>query len=140
MPNHNEPENDQLDHQPIWAVLGDIVRERERQFEKWGEQNHPDGTGPDGRLVMDDVYLRRHGVAWSDLAEWAKARTARAADAGVVTYEHILTEEWAEAMAESDPERLRTELVQVAAVAVQWIELLDRRPSRPGTLDGGDAR
>lgn len=42
-------------------------------------------------------------------------------------WRHILDEEVAEALAETDPERLRAELVQVAAVAVQWIEALDRR-------------
>jgi hypothetical protein len=36
-------------------------------------------------------------------------------------------EEVREAMAESDPAKLRVELVQVAAVSVAWIEALDRR-------------
>ena len=31
-----------------------------------------------------------------------------------------------EAFAESDPDKLRTELIQVAAVAVAWIESIDR--------------
>lgn len=45
--------------------------------------------------------------------------------------------DYAEALAESDPARLRAELVQVAAVAVCWIEAIDRRatadsePDRP---------
>ena len=88
---------------------------------------------------MDDIYLRRHGVSRLDLAEWAKARTDAAAQRGgdgSVTFEHILTEEWAEAMAESDPDALRAELVQVAAVAVQWIEAIDIRAA-PATTSGG---
>jgi malonyl CoA-acyl carrier protein transacylase len=44
-----------------------------------------------------------------------------------VTWEHILTEEHYEAMAEEDPTRLREELIQVAAVAVAWVEAIDRR-------------
>jgi len=39
----------------------------------------------------------------------------------------ILTEEFAEAMAETDRAKLRAELVQVAAAAVAWIEDLDSR-------------
>jgi hypothetical protein len=44
----------------------------------------------------------------------------------MVTWAHILTEEFYEALAEADPEKLREELVQVAAVAVAWVECLDR--------------
>lgn len=112
-------------------VLDEVAVERIRQTMKHGDQRHlPDGTGPTGRLVMDDVYLRRHGVGRADLAEWAKGRTDAAAQQGgdgSVTFEHILTEEWAEAMAESNPARLRAELIQVAAVAVQWVEAIDHR-------------
>ena len=35
-------------------------------------------------------------------------------------------EEVAEAFEEHDPARLRSELVQVAAVAVAWVEKIDR--------------
>ncbi|HYF53037.1 MAG TPA: hypothetical protein VEA41_02135 [Salinarimonas sp.] len=47
-----------------------------------------------------------------------------------MTYSQILAEEVAEALAESDPMLLRAELVQVAAVAVQWVEAIDRRLRR----------
>jgi hypothetical protein len=33
----------------------------------------------------------------------------------------------AEALAEDDPTLLRAELIQVAAVAVAWVEAIDRR-------------
>lgn len=39
----------------------------------------------------------------------------------VSTSPDVLVEEVAEALAEGDPARLRRELVQVAAVTVQWI-------------------
>jgi hypothetical protein len=39
----------------------------------------------------------------------------------------VLDEEVWEAFAESDPAKLRAELVQVAAVAFRWIEALDAR-------------
>ncbi|TIH26025.1 NUDIX hydrolase, partial [Subtercola vilae] len=42
-------------------------------------------------------------------------------------WQDILLEEVFEAFAESDTSKLRTELIQVAAVAQQWVEAIDRR-------------
>jgi len=101
-------------------VLAEIVQERARQDVKWGEQNHPDGTG------------RAYGLsAVPELAaDFAKQRCDSAFDRGAGTWEHILFEEFCEAMAEDDPVRLRAELLQTAAVAVHWIEALDLRTGR----------
>ena len=99
------------------GILCELAAERKRQTAKHGDQSHlPDGTGP----------------AAAGLADWAKQRTDAASQAtgdGTVTFEHILTEEWAEALAEDQPAALRAELIQVAAVAVQWIEAIDKRPT-----------
>lgn len=92
------------------GVLPDIAAERTRQDKQWGQQNHHDGTGP-GYLVA---------------ALHARHECQQAAALGLVTYRHILNEEVQEAFSETDPEKLRTELIQVAAVAVAWIEKLDR--------------
>ena len=112
-------------------VVLELAEERTRQTAKHGDQSHlPDGTGAALWLSMDDDYIRRHGIRRDNLAAWAKARTDEASQAsgdGSITFEHILTEEWAEAIAESDPDALRAELVQVAAVAVQWVEAIDLR-------------
>jgi hypothetical protein len=114
-------------------VLGEVARERDAQEAKHGDQSHlPDGTGPDRILSM-----RRA----EDIAHWAKARCKAASQNeggdGSITFEHILTEEWAEAVAESDPAKLRAELIQVIAVGVQWVEAIDRRPAqRRESADG----
>ncbi|MFC4059317.1 hypothetical protein ACFOWE_13510 [Planomonospora corallina] len=92
-------------------VLGEIGAERAAQDARWGIQDVPDGTGPEGTAA----------------AERAKDETAAAAAAGTLTWRHILIEEVLEAFAEDDPGALRTELVQVAAVAAKWIQALDRR-------------
>lgn len=92
-------------------VLADILEERLRQEDQWGEQNHPDGTGGNAGL----------------LAEWAREACQRAAASGTVTWQHILLEEVYEAFAETDPAALRAELIQVAAVAAAWAEAIDRR-------------
>ena len=96
-------------------VLLEVSRERAAQDEKWGEQNHPDGTHKD---LASMANLRRN-------------QCDRAAAEGCVTFRHILAEEVAEAFAEEDSESLRAELIQVAAVAVSWIESIDRRNKGP---------
>jgi hypothetical protein len=92
-------------------AVDDILAERQRQNAKWGEQNHPDGTSGE----------------WVPHAHHHRLVCQMAAESGAVTWRHILIEEVAEAFAETDPARLREELVQVAAVALQWIEAIDRR-------------
>ena len=122
-------------------VVLELAEERTRQAAKHGDQSHlPDGTGAALWLSMDDDYIRRHGIRRDNLAAWAKARTDEASQAsgdGSITFEHILTEEWAEAIAESDPVALRAELVQVAAVAVQWVEAIDLRAALAVTTGEG---
>ncbi|MGW5259646.1 hypothetical protein ACWEQG_01645 [Microbispora sp. NPDC004025] len=93
--------------------LAEVRAERARQDAQWGEQNHPDGT--------HDCQDTR---AYADMArEWCQS----AAEAGQVTWQNILNEEVAELFAEEDPAKLRTELIQVAAVALAWVEAIDRR-------------
>ncbi|WP_309080297.1 hypothetical protein [Zhihengliuella sp.] len=105
-------------------ALGDVHAERLRQDAKWGEQNHPDGTGSSSKPL---AAMAASGVTADWLADSATLATDTAAERGVVTWRHILLEEVFEALAESDPAKLRTELIQVAAVATQWAEAIDRR-------------
>ncbi|MFD3929711.1 hypothetical protein [Streptomyces sp. NPDC058614] len=93
-------------------VLAEVLAERIRQDATWGEQNHPDGTSCPGD---------------TDSADMARRHCQQAADGGTLAWRHIMTEEWTEARAESDPAKLRAELLQVAAVAVAWVEAIDRR-------------
>lgn len=110
-------------------VLVEVGDERRRQEAKWGQQNHRDGTGPDVLDVGDASELMSHIEAEHGVAEWARDRCERLHAMGLGTYEQILTEEWAEAIECDDPAELRDELVQVAAVAVAWIEKIDRDAS-----------
>lgn len=92
----------------------EVLVERERQDDKWGEQNHPNGTGED----------------YADEASVARTRCDRATWNKELTWDLILLEEVYEALAESDPAPLRAELVQVAAVAQAWVEKIDRDEAR----------
>ncbi len=96
-------------------VLADVAAERAVQDAKWGLQAHPDGTGA------------RYAAA----ADLAKQAVADAAAEGRLTWRHILHEEVLEAFAEDGADRLRDELIQVAAVAVKWVQDLDRRAQSP---------
>lgn len=98
----------------LTRVEGDVRREREAQDTKWGEQNHPDGTG-------SKFYELR--------AEQARRECQRAAADPTVgpRWALILLEEVYEALAESDPGALYEELIQVATVAQNWAEALGRR-------------
>lgn len=99
----------------IQALLAEVQAERARQDIVWGEQNHPDGTGVAAYEGADQR------------ARIARASCQAAAAQQHVTWRHILTEEVAEAFAEDDPAKLREELIQIAAVAVQWAQAIDRR-------------
>jgi hypothetical protein len=104
---------------PDAQVLAEVQAERERQDAKWGEQNHPDGTG---------------NRSQQDRAEFARRWCESAFESGYGTWADVLTEEVAEAEAERDPARLRAELIQVAAVACAWIAAIDRRTDAPASV------
>jgi len=119
-------------------ILGEIAAERVRQDAKWGEQNHPDVVRAHGALPVARSVVRvceEHGIPHPQLA---KFECDCAAQIGQCTWAHILVEEIAEAveaatlaqLGQGPLTALRKELVQVAAVAVSWIEAIDRRGER----------
>lgn len=102
------------DHESLMDVLSKIHAERHQQDEKWGEQNHPDGTG----IAFDDLTARL-----------VQERCQEAFSEGKGTWRLILHEEMAEAFAETDPDKLEAELIQAAAVCVAWVQSIRRRKS-----------
>ena len=106
-------------------VIAEVRAERRRQDAKWGEQNHPDGTGRAPHAENWGVADGSSGYIRDRLTQRCQARF----EIGVGAWLDILAEEVAEAFAEDDPALLRAELIQVAAVAVSWVEAIDRRPS-----------
>lgn len=95
------------------SILRDVDNQLHAQIAKWGVQDHPSGTRE-----------------WDDYAELVTMAQDACEEARVedrLTWAHILDEEIAEALAEPEgSEALRTELIQVAAVAIAWVENLDR--------------
>ncbi len=92
-------------------ILHEIARERDRQDVKWGAQHHPHGTS----------------LSFVAMSDEAKRRFDATSDP---TWQMILDEEVLEAFSETDVDKLRAELVQVAAVAVAWLEDIDRTKAK----------
>lgn len=119
------------------SVMREILAERERQDAKWGEQNHLDGTGPNSQPLrgISDLYVvaakeQFTGEEYADeLSVVARQECKSRGKLPTLpdTWTAILLEEVFEALAESELDALRTELIQVAAVALQWVEAIDRR-------------
>lgn len=96
-----------------WEDLAhEVLAEVDRQYEMWGEQNHPDGTN-----LTHDI----------ELAQDVKRLNAEFVRTNNLTWRDILWEEVREVFAEEDPGPLREELLQVAAVAISWVNAIDRR-------------
>lgn len=96
-----------------------VRAERLRQMVLWGHVVHPDGCG------REDLHAANMHIPSLQMMRRLWERESRR---GGITFAWILLGEVVEALTEEDPARLREELVQVAAVAVRWIEALDQRP------------
>lgn len=92
-------------------ILYEIQRECVRREVRGGaDRGHPLGMGlPD----------------FAGLAEQAKHDTDEATKDGTLTWRHIVNEEFFEMVCESDPDRVREEAIQLAAVVVQIVKYID---------------
>lgn len=99
----------------VFAILAQIQGERVRQVKKWGAQRHPDGTDP-----------AQYGKLLERTRERCEAERAQMVGVGP-TWAAIMLEEVMEAFCETDPAKLRAELIQVAAVAAAWVQDIDTR-------------
>ncbi|WP_199800656.1 hypothetical protein [Streptomyces marianii] len=91
-----------------------VDTERQAQLAKWGDQKHRDGT-------CAEYYVGMADQARNDVEHAAESLNGP-------RWSLILLEEVYEALAETDPAKLRAELIQVAAVCAAWIHDLDTRP------------
>lgn len=114
-------------------VYAEIIAERNRQDAKWGEQNHPS---------LDPILTGRNGGASPQrLCEEyeipsearAKFKCNEAAEKRVLSWAHIAVEELSEAVSAIDDKTRRGELIQLAAVIVEWIQSIDRQNKKDGT-------
>lgn len=90
-------------------ALKAVEAEMSRQQELWGFHDHPNGTSND--FITHSRHFR---IACADAFE-----------NGNGTWADILTEEFYEVLAEEDPQKLKEELIQLAAVAVNWASVIE---------------
>lgn len=109
-------------------IADDVQAELTATFEKWGDQSHViDASGPDVRV------LGRSFKSWATIMKGINdAKYERDAQTGAIVpnapkWSIILLEEVFEALEADDPKHLREELVQVSAVAQNWIKYIDAR-------------
>jgi hypothetical protein len=88
------------------AVVNEVINERKRQEEKWGPQNH---NPPEWLMILGEEVGEANKAALE--ARFAGEYYASDKPSGLAAY--------------------RTELIQVAAVAVAMVESLDRNELKP---------
>ena len=96
-----------MSDQTLANVLHEVADERYRQDRRWGEQNH-------SPAYFFAILAEEHGEVAKEVVEY----TFDEADGIIDGAPEVLA-------------RLRSELVQEAAVAVAFIEAIDRRPESP---------
>ncbi len=120
-------------------IFGDIAAERSRQVQKWGVQNH---------ASLIPILLNRPGGCdaarmCEELEIPSETRAKFLCQSSQPdTFAAIAIEELSEAVSCLDDERaMRTELVQLAAVVVAWVEAIDRRTAeKPAAIVLGRRR
>lgn len=100
------------DMQRLSRVLAEVAGERARQDARWGVSNHPDGTGRFASKAAVEIARTSCKFAFSQ---------------GMGSWHHIMDEAVAKAFAQTAGGTLRARLIDVAAVAVAWVEDIDRR-------------
>jgi hypothetical protein len=102
-----------------WGELQAAEDEMGRQDELWGQQDHPDIGGK--------VHARSRRASYLETLDRTRDREAFSRKVGYLGWDDILLEEVYEALSEGDEEKMRVELIQVAAVALQWAGAIRRR-------------
>lgn len=97
------------------AFAAKVVEERARHIARWGIQNH-ESYNSELKVREYKRAEERYKSIWS--AQKAEGR---------ITWDVVLLEEVFEALSETDPEKRKEELIQVAAVAIAEAESIDLR-------------
>jgi hypothetical protein len=106
----------------VGGILTEIGRERGAQDAKWGAPHDvPNGTGANTEFA---------GLTFTEWRDAVQRRVDRQAIERASVMSHVLLEEVFEALAEDDDDALRAELIQVAAVAAKWVQIIDERAER----------
>lgn len=104
-------------------VLEEISGEREINGSVFGERNHHDGTG-------ENCFLFGRGTPGENTYKSLRDRAVEVNgwddSSDRISFAGVLLEQVFEAVSKSDQDVLRGELLQCAAIAVEWVEKIDR--------------
>lgn len=118
-----------------WGILREVSAERDQQIAKWGDQrlrNFRSGAFRDPEAPSVRTGTRRAMLGLAATTEEFRTRCEVAEKSGILSFADVLMEEVSEAMDAENEVELRAELIQVAAVAVKWIEALDKQSAKDG--------
>lgn len=105
-------------------IINEILKERQRQDDKWGREEHPLVYKFNGKEATGEDLCRYYDIPSE---QKAKNRCDNVAKNGTITWTDIIIEEVSEVVSASNDKDRRTELVQLGAVIVAAIECLDRK-------------
>ena len=104
-------------------ILQEIVNERLKQNQKWGEQNHPSLHPLAPQDNPADICEKWLGIPIEGrIKRWVDDQAKN----NLSNWSAIALGEFVECVVAPNDYERRSELVQLAAVIVQWIECLDR--------------
>lgn len=100
-------------------IIEKIIKERKRQDEKWGIQDHPSITEIEG-VNLSEYY---------DIPSMLEAQKTcdQQSENKELTWTDILLEEFCEVVEAPNEELRKTELVEVISVAIAWYESIERK-------------
>ncbi|MEU1074332.1 MULTISPECIES: hypothetical protein [unclassified Streptomyces] len=109
---------------PTDAVLAEVAAERAAQDALFGVQDLPDMAGSPENQRNARKFFKGCADRYKAINDGVFDPRD---DDPRLDYTGVFLEEVYEALAESDPAKIRAELVQAVAVGVKWIEAIDRR-------------
>lgn len=101
----------------IFQILTSVLAEITSQDNKWG----PDRSHLDVAKSVPGVATVSVHVNGLLSADHAKQNVDHLSKHGIITWADILMEEVCEALEEEDGDKRAAELIQVAAVCMQWV-------------------
>lgn len=101
------------------------------QINKFGDQRHPSFKSYlDGDVIAPELRAQHYGMPHESEA---RDDCERAFAEGRPTYAHVFLEEVSEAIGAATDADLEKELIQVAAVALNWIRAIRHNRANPTT-------
>ena len=108
-------------HRATLGVVSDVLVERATMLSRWGDPSYPSVAG------LSYSVEARVGLYDLPTPEKARAETEGLRGSGDLDWATISVQSLSDAVSASDETARRIEVVQLAAVALAWVEDIDRQ-------------